>query len=126
MQHGARRKAIQEHIEQRRSRTADAARLLLALLLLAIAAPAARASEAFPRPVQLKHAVEFWKRIFGTYSEHQVVVHDSWYMGKVYEVLDFRSWATDGAPLSGEMLQLRNEKVAAAKEHTRAILLRLH
>jgi peptidoglycan lytic transglycosylase D len=127
MEHGACRTAVHEHTGRRQARAKKAARgLLLALLVVATVARAARAAEAFPRPAPLKHAVEFWKKIFGTYSENQVVVHDAWYLGKTYEVLDFRSWVSDGEPMSGELLAMRNEKVGEAKERIRATLLHLH
>jgi membrane-bound lytic murein transglycosylase D len=99
-----------------------------AALLLATALPGAAfaARGDFPRPAKLAPAVEFWKRIFATYSEHQVVVHDDWYLGKVYEVLDFRPWYADGEPATQEVADLRRAKIDEAKERVRAILLRLH
>jgi membrane-bound lytic murein transglycosylase D len=100
---------------------------VLGALLLAIATGSAGADERhFPRPKRLEPAVGFWRDIFATYSQHQVVVHDDWYLGKVYEVLDFRSWVADGEPLTISQANEKKRQVDEAKERVRRILLRLH
>jgi membrane-bound lytic murein transglycosylase D len=99
---------------------------VLCAVSLRFASSAAAAPSDFPRPAKLAPAVEFWKQIFATYSQHQVVVHDDWYLGKVYEVLDFRPWYSDGEPETAEMAELRRAKIAESKDRVRAILLRLH
>lgn len=99
--------------------------LLVAGALLAPPAPACAASDDFPRPKVLEPAIAFWRDVFATYSEHQVVVHDDWYLGKVYEVLDFRSWVSEGEPLTISQVNERKRQVDEAKERVRAILLRI-
>lgn len=102
---------------------------LLATLLVAAAAlvapHGARADEEFPRPKVLEPAIAFWRDIFATYSEHQVVVHDDWYLGKVYEVLDFRSWVADGEPLTQSQVNEKKRQIDEAEERVRGILLQL-
>jgi membrane-bound lytic murein transglycosylase D len=51
----------------------------------------------FPKPQGLTTQVEFWKRIFATYSENQVVVHDNLYLDKIYTEIDLRPLAASGA-----------------------------
>ncbi|MBY0279663.1 transglycosylase SLT domain-containing protein [Candidatus Binatia bacterium] len=100
--------------------------LLLSTLVLTIAATAARAEDdPFPRPRVLQPAIAFWRDIFAKYSEHQVVVHDDWYLGKVYEVLDFRSWVEDGQPLTMPQINEKKRQVEEAEARVRDILLRL-
>lgn len=103
-----------------------AAGLLILTLTLVAAASSARADEnTFPRPRVLEPAIAFWRDIFAKYSEHQVVVHDDWYLGKVYEVLDFRSWAEDGQPLTMPQINEKKRQVEEAEARVRDILLRL-
>ncbi|MFM8412512.1 MAG: transglycosylase SLT domain-containing protein, partial [Alphaproteobacteria bacterium] len=83
--------------------------------------------EDFPKPQRLRPAIEFWKRVFGSWSKHQVVVHDTLYLGKVYDVVDFRDWyPVDGSGDSTGMEVLRKARVEEAKERVRQTLLRLH
>lgn len=112
------------------STAACAPRTAAALLLLTLAltsAPAiARADEdPFPRPRVLEPAIVFWRDVFAKYSEHQVVVHDDWYLGKVYEVLDFRSWVEDGQPLTMPQINEKKRQIEEAEVRVRGILLRL-
>jgi membrane-bound lytic murein transglycosylase D len=96
---------------------------LLALLACAPVAPAA-ASKHFPEPAALRTQVKFWKKIFAEYSEHQIVVHDTENLGRVYGVLDFRARAAAGeSALVLEILQ--REAVARERERVRGVLLRL-
>lgn len=105
---------------------ATSAALVLGLLV-SIGSSTARADERhFPRPKVLEPAIAFWRDIFATYSQHQVVVHDDWYLGKVYEVLDFRSWVSDGEPLTISQINEKKRQIEEAKERIRGILLRLH
>jgi len=71
----------------------------LALMMLLVDSGGARGQEqkesrdilpaSFPYPAALRPQVEFWKKIFATYSKYQVVIHDSETM-KIYKVVDFR------------------------------------
>lgn len=104
-------------------------RLVAALTVATLATVATpsrgAASQDFPRPKVLEPAIAFWRDIFATYSQHQVVVHDDWYLGKVYEVLDFRSWVSDGQPLTISQTNEKKRQVEEAVARVRAILLRL-
>lgn len=103
--------------------------LLSGLLVVAalVGAPhgARAASDDFPRPRVLEPAIKFWRDIFATYSQHQVVVHDDWYLGKVYEVLDFRSWVEEGEPLTSSQVNEKKRQIDEAEQRVRDILLRL-
>ena len=50
----------------------------------------------FPVPASLRVAVNFWKHVFGRYSEHQIVIHDTEHLGRIYSVLDYRNRAAGG------------------------------
>jgi membrane-bound lytic murein transglycosylase D len=108
-----------------RASRAGAALLLLTLALLAAPAASRADDNPFPRPRVLEPAIAFWRDIFAKYSEHQVVVHDDWYLGKVYEVLDFRPWVEDGQPLTQPQLNEKKRQVDEAEARVRGILLRL-
>jgi len=94
------------------------------LVAMAIAQAAAASSE-LPRPAALAPNVAFWRDIFAKYSEHQVVIHDDWYLDKVYTVLDFRDWAGPDGRLNGAQERQREIDVKAAQERYRRILRRL-
>jgi membrane-bound lytic murein transglycosylase D len=79
----------------------------------------------FVVPPELRPQVEFWKRIFATYTEEQVVVHDTEHLDRVYSVLDFRSLAGQDQG-GGSLRQLIADTAAAEKERVRALLVRLH
>lgn len=110
-----------------RARRRVAAALACAFLFLAPGRASAR-PEDFPKPARLRPAIEFWKRVFATWSRHQVVVHDTLYLGKVYEVVDFRDWypVGGGGGESTGLEVLRKARVEEAKERARQTLLRLH
>jgi membrane-bound lytic murein transglycosylase D len=82
------------------------------------ALPASRA--VFVVPPELRPQVEFWKRVFATYSRRQVAIHDTEHLDRVYAVLDFRSGEFDGEDA------LIEARVDDEEERVRALLLRLH
>jgi hypothetical protein len=45
----------------------------------------------FPFPEALQPQVAFWRDIFTQYSTDHMVIHDSWYLPVVYEVVDVSS-----------------------------------
>lgn len=49
--------------------------------------PEASLFDPFPFPETLTPQVKFWKHIFTRYTTKHVVIHDSWYMDVVYEVV---------------------------------------
>jgi membrane-bound lytic murein transglycosylase D len=111
--------------------------VLVLLAMLAAARPAAAAppesrntasSEAraaeFPRPAALRPQVEFWKKVFGVYAEHQILIHDTEHLGRVYSVLDYRELVAAGEnPIVVE--QRERAGIASEKERIRALLLDL-
>ncbi|HVN87901.1 MAG TPA: transglycosylase SLT domain-containing protein [Candidatus Binatia bacterium] len=89
------------------------------------AAPASRSDQSpFTVPPGLRSQVEFWKKIFATYSIHQVVIHDALHLDRVYEVVDFRPLAAAGmSDVEIDAAKYRTVERETAK--VRAILLRL-
>jgi len=73
----------------------------------------------------LETQVEFWKGIFATYSTHEVVIHDTAHLDRVYEVLDFGTLA-EGGLSDAEVAAYAKDKVREEKERVRGMLLRLH
>ena len=96
---------------------------LLAIAVLASAAPVA-ASKDFPEPAALRTQVKFWKKIFADYSKHQIVVHDTENLARVYSVLDFRARAAAG---ESELVLdiLKKQAIDKERERIRGVLLRL-
>jgi len=45
----------------------------------------------FPRAEGLQPQVEFWEKIFTGFTRSQVVIHDSWYVDVIYEVVDLKT-----------------------------------
>ncbi|MFP4347109.1 MAG: LysM peptidoglycan-binding domain-containing protein [Thermodesulfobacteriota bacterium] len=45
----------------------------------------------FPSTEGLKPQIEFWGKIFTDYTRSQVVIHDSWYVDVIYEVVDLKT-----------------------------------
>src|SRR5581483_11906037 len=85
-------------------------RSFLAALLFASAAGAAGAEalqrDDFPRPPSLESQIRFWRAIFTEYSKHQIVLHDTVDLDKIYKVLDFRAEAEGGmSPVLLERLE---------------------
>ncbi len=94
------------------------------ILLISLLLPnGARSAEPFPQPSgsdfqvtsRLKANVDFWIRIYSHYGTREGVVHDSRYIDKVYEVLDFRG--TEGRT---------SRQVLASKRKWKSVLLSLH
>ncbi len=107
----------------------------LALMLLLVGSGGARGQEqkesrdilpaSFPYPAALRPQVEFWKKIFATYSKYQVVIHDSETM-KIYKVVDFRPLLDEEGLDEATVLQIRQEQSKVKVEQIRTILLKLH
>jgi membrane-bound lytic murein transglycosylase D len=93
---------------------------------VAISAANAFAEERFPRPKSLEPAVAFWRSIFATYTEEQDVVHDDWYLDRVYGVVDYSDRVGPDGDLSTEDAVLRDREVRSEKERIRQILLKIH
>jgi len=99
--------------------------IAVSLAILATVGVVRAGEDDFPRPKSLEPAIGFWRDIFATYSQHQVVVHDDWYLGKVYEVVDFRSWVSEGEPLTSSQVNEKKRQVDEATARVRHILLRI-
>ncbi|MGH7897045.1 MAG: transglycosylase SLT domain-containing protein [Candidatus Binatia bacterium] len=74
-------------------------------------------AENFPKPPGIVTQVEFWKKIFAEYSEHQVVIHDNLYLDKIYTVIDLRPLAASGV----DEETLRRTRHAKQKQELAAI-----
>jgi len=82
-------------------------------------------SPPIPRPAGLDSQIAFWKKVFATYSTHQVVIHDALHLDRVYAVLDFRPMVD--AELGDATIEAyARDKVREEKERIRAMLLHLH
>ena len=82
---------------------------LWALALLFCLSATLRADDGFPKPEGLLPQVEFWKRVFTEWTEHHVAIHDDYYTGVVYSVVD----------LSGEAAGDRSETWLRAEKKRR-------
>ncbi len=74
--------------------------------------------EPFPFPEALEPQVAFWREIFTQYTTDHMVIHDSWYLPVVYEVVDISS------PEFGSKARGR-EAVDAAKKKYETVLSKL-
>lgn len=96
----------------------------LALVMVASASVGPAAATEFPEPASLRVPVKFWEKIFGVYSQHQIVLHDPENLSRVYSVLDFRDRAAAGdSELVLEIVE--RDAVARERERIRGVLLRL-
>ncbi|MGQ9830669.1 MAG: LysM peptidoglycan-binding domain-containing protein [Thermochromatium sp.] len=43
-------------------------------------------SQTFPVPTEIQDNVDFWRQVYGVWSQGEVAIHDSEYLGVVYEV----------------------------------------
>lgn len=99
-----------------------AGRFLLGFSLL-FAAPAL--ASPFEVPPGLRTQVEFWKRVFTEWSEHQVVLHDNLYLDKIYGIVDVRPLAESGA--SDDVLyRERRRRTEEEKRRIDSLLAALH
>ncbi|MBI3303431.1 MAG: transglycosylase SLT domain-containing protein [Deltaproteobacteria bacterium] len=110
--------------------------MVLALLILFAGSGGARGQEQneaqdvpgghFPYPAALRPQVEFWKKIFATYSRYQVVIHDTERLNRVYKVLDFRPLLDEEGPDEATVLRTKDQQTKKEIEKIRATLLKLH
>ena len=94
----------------------------MAVRAIAVAAPPD--PQDFPRPAALEPQIRFWRAIFTEHSTHQVVLHDAFYLDKVYKVLDFRREAAGMDAV--ELERLKREVTDLEIERLRRTLFRLH
>ncbi len=101
--------------------------LMVAFGLALLLGPAARVHAIpaeFPVPRSLRPAINFWKNVFGRYSEHQILVHDTENLSRIYSVLDFRDLAASGESAIG-LEQTERAAMADEKARIRGVLLAL-
>jgi membrane-bound lytic murein transglycosylase D len=96
----------------------------IASLALSHAVRAHASAADFPVPPSLRVAITFWKNVFGKYSEHQILIHDTEHLGRVYAVLDYRDLAARGES-AFTLEQVERAGMAAEKERIRDLLLAL-
>ncbi|MCY3968895.1 MAG: LysM peptidoglycan-binding domain-containing protein [Acidobacteria bacterium] len=79
---------------------------LLCGALITLGAPGLQAEERyhaaidpdlFPVPKSLEAAVEFWQKVFTTYTSDQVILHDERHLDVIYSVVDMSDLRTVGA-----------------------------
>ena len=75
----------------------------------------AAAYDPFPVSKRLKKRVDFWIKVFGSYTSDQIVIYDSRYAGVVYEVIDTASpefqEQRDKGDISVEMAKQKYEQL---------------
>jgi peptidoglycan lytic transglycosylase D len=99
---------------------------VIALAMVVGTAPRAwaGAAEIFTVPPALQPQVDFWANVFATWGKHQVVIHDTERLDRVYRVLDFRDLERDG--LSDVQIELAiAQQEEAEKARIRSVLLHL-
>lgn len=99
--------------------------LTLVLLLCALDAPVAQtnnySTRLFPIPESIQPNVEFWKKIYAKYSERDVVIHDSYDLSIIYDVVNLDSLFR-GINVSG---RLQWKKIERIKKQYKSILIKL-
>ena len=91
---------------------------LLLTLLLFISSPAIAASP-FPSYDCLQANISFWEDIYGRYSLEQGLIHDSYNLDRIYEVITLAKEGTPGAR------KINRKRSKQAKRKYRTILTRL-
>ena len=82
-------------------------------------------SASFEIPPKIAFIVDFWRKIYATYSTHQVLIHDMEFLDIQYGVLDFTE--VDERPLSDrEKKAIREAEVQKELMRIRDILTELH
>ncbi len=102
------------------------AALLVAMASVSTAAadPQGPRSDLFPRPAVLEPQVRFWRAVFADYSKHQVLLHDTVDLDKVYKVLDFRPYVDQMNEV--DLDQFEKDETRAEMTRLRETLWRLH
>lgn len=96
-------------------RTRDIAMLLASLLCVLVVSSTAHAprsiraqsvqDDLFAVPVGLERAVDFWKRVYGEWSEHEVTFHDRDDLGIVYRTMHQQKSETPSGYAANEAAQ---------------------
>lgn len=78
----------------------------------------------FPRYVQLEPKVQFWKQVFGSYSQLQTVVHSSELPWKVLRVVDHRGQAATMSEIQFDNYRRQADK--QAREDMERLIASVH
>ncbi len=84
-------------------------------------APLPRLDPSFPVPGQLRTRVDFWKFVYAGVGTYELVIHDTRYMDKIYEVVAMPVRPVDWKAY----LRVRRATLERARAKYRAILVRL-
>jgi len=114
---------VEQSVSMRVIRSVTMAALALGLVLGSTTRAHAIPAD-FPVPRSLRPAINFWKNVFGRYSEHQILVHDTENLSRVYSVLDFRDLAASGESAI-TLEQTERAAMADEKARIRSLLLAL-
>jgi hypothetical protein len=79
----------------------------------------------FPYPASLRPQVEFWEKVFTSYTKFQVILHDTENM-KAYKVLDFQPLLDEAGLDEATVFQIKQNQTKIEIEHVRSLLLKLH
>ena len=63
---------------------------------LQLLADSSKQNKIFPLPENLKPNIKFWISIYSKYDEHQYIIHDSWDLDIIYEVINLNDIFFDG------------------------------
>ena len=83
------------------------------LLLAALITPVVEAEAAaqFPLYPVIKPNVEFWEKVYGTYTSRQGILHDKNNLDIIYTVVDLVDWGTPGAAkINKQLIKLGRQR----------------
>ncbi len=97
------------------------------LILLCVASSSAfsRPSESFSVPEGLEDEIRFWRTVFGTYGDNQVVFYDERFLNVIYEVNDFSGLAARQDLTSQVKQKIRQKEIQRTLHRIAASLKRL-
>lgn len=84
--------------------------LIPLFFVLTVLQPGRSMGEDFPLPNAIRHNVLFWKKVYGTYSASQAVIHDAKDLSKVYTVIRQFDPALPHAAKLNDIAQKRAKK----------------
>ena len=99
--------------------------IFLGISLLTVQAAAFEASEMLPKPDPfpvypcLQTNVDFWKKVYTEYTLEQGIIHDSWNLAIIYEVVDLEDGDRPGA------FMINKKRIKRAEEKYKSILTKL-
>jgi len=99
--------------------------ICLGIALLIVQPAAFEASEILPKPdpfpvyPSLQTNVDFWKKVYTEYTLEQGIIHDSWNLAIIYEVIDLEDADRPGA------FMINKKRIKRAEEKYKSILTKL-